>query len=113
MALTNMNYGYPPSTPIIWVDSENDARITPIVPGSTAFFMERNNQRFYVKSTLVNGEVSSFKTFEFKEVIPEPPVQTQYVTEEKLYSALEELKKYINDAVKPRYKNYNKEKDNG
>lgn len=114
MAMMN-NYGYPPSTPIIWVDSEAEARSTPIVPGSTAFFMERQNQRFYVKATLVNGEVSSFKTFEFTEVVPPPPevqTNTRFVTEEKFYEALEDLKHYINDAVKPRNRNNYKEKEN-
>lgn len=104
---TNGEYLRPVMT---WVDSEQEARISYVVPGSVGFFMEKNNPRFYIKDANTNN----LRIFEFTEITPKPqvPEQTQYVTEEKFYKALEDLKSYISDVTKPRYKNYNKEKEN-
>ena len=115
-----MNYPYasgaasytPITTPIVWVESESDARNAYVAPGTTAFFMERQNPRFYVKSSTLSGETASFKIFEFTEITPVPPVTsdtTQYVTEEKFYKSIEELKQLITQ--RPHYNKYNKEKE--
>lgn len=95
-------YSQPVTTPIVWVDNEMYARNAYVAPGSTGFFMERQNQRFYVKSTALSGEVASFKIFEFNEVIPAPPAQPevesqpQYVTTDTFTKTMEELKQLIN-----------------
>ena len=104
---TNGEYLRPVMT---WVDSEQEARISYVVPGSVGFFMEKNNPRFYIKDANTNN----LRIFEFKEVTPQPAAQTPtpFVTQDEFYKALEDLKSYISESVKPRYKNYNKEKTN-
>jgi len=93
-----------------WVDSEQEARISYVAPGSVGFFMEKNNPKFYIKDSNTN----LLRVFEFKEVTPAPEApSTPYVTQDEFHKAIEDLKYYISDAVKPRYKNnYNKEKEN-
>lgn len=84
---------------LTWVDSEEEARRSYVVPGTIGFFMEKNNPRFYIK------EQTSFRTFEFKEIIPEPVGTTQYVTEDKFYAAIEDLKSYISNQNRKPYRN--------
>ena len=107
-------YSAPVTTPIIWVENEANARNAYVAPGTTGFFMERQNPRFYVKSTALSGEIASFKIFEFTEVAPEPQVTqattAQYVTIEDFNKSMEELKQLISQ--KGQHPRYNKEKDN-
>lgn len=107
------NYNNSIVTPIIWVETEAEARGAYIAPGTTGFFMERQNPRFYVKTSALSGEVASFKIFEFTEIVPAQPASTtttQYVTEDVFYKSIEELKRLITQ--RPHYSKYNKEKDN-
>ncbi len=94
----NTTYSNPVTTPIIWVETELDARNAYVAPGATGFFMERQNPRFYVKSATLSGEVASFKIFEFKEIVPAPPTtpnNEQYVTSETFNKSIDELKQLI------------------
>lgn len=114
----NYNYGgtfY--SMPLIWVENEMEARNTYVPNGSTAFFMERNNQIMYAKSVATNGIVDSFRIFEFNEVTP---VQTtpasasgDYVTQNDLKNALDDLKQYLDNTIKSNRRNYNKGENHG
>lgn len=88
----------PVTTPVVWVESEMEARNAYVAPGSTGFFMERQNPRFYVKSSTLSGEIASFKVFEFNEITPAPPVQpidSQYVTTDTFNKTMDELKQMI------------------
>lgn len=107
-------YNQAVTTPIIWVDNEAYARNAYVAPGTTGFFMERQNQRFYVKSTTLSGEIASFKVFEFNEVAPEPVVaqtSSQYVTIDDFNKSINELKQLIGQ--KNQYVKSNKERNNG
>lgn len=110
---SNNYYQTPVTTPVVWVESEIEARNAYVAPGSTGFFMERQNPRFYVKSTTLSGEVASFKIFEFNEITPQPvaPISTQYVTEDKFNSAIEELKQLISQ--RNGYRKNNREENHG
>ena len=108
------SYNAPVTTPIVWVENEATARNTYVAPGTTGFFMERQNPRFYVKSMALNGEIASFKVFEFNEIAPEPPASSvmtsQYVTIEDFNKSMEELKQLISQ--KNQNPKYQKEKLN-
>lgn len=116
----NYNYGGAASSysmPLIWVENEMDARNTYVPNGSTAFFMERNNQIMYAKSVATNGIVDSFRIFKFTEVTP---VQTtpasasgDYVTQNDLKNALDDLKQYLDNTIKSNRRNYNKGENHG
>ena len=120
MAMMNFAQGYypqpttPVTTPVVWVDNELEARNSYVAPGSTGFFMERQNPRFYVKSATLSGEVASFKIYEFTEIIPKPetPVsQSQpYVTMEVFNNSINELKQLINQ--RNGYRKSNREGEN-
>lgn len=104
----------PATTPVIWVDNETEARSIYVSPGSTAFLMERNNQRFYTKVTALSGETIAFKTFEFTEVAP-PVAETSnsYITQTELDNAMNDLKQYIDNAFRSGNRNRNnKERNN-
>lgn len=105
----------PATTPVIWVDNETEARSVYVSPGSTAFLMERNNQRFYTKVTALSGETIAFKIFEFNEVVPPVLDSTNnYITQEELSNAMNDLKQYIDNAFRSGNRNRtNKEKNNG
>ena len=110
----NVNYYNPVTTPIVWVEAEQEARNAYVAPGATGFFMERQNPRFYVKSSTLSGEVASFKIFEFTEILPKvqapaPETTTQYVTEDKFEASMNEIKQLINSKFGYRK---NKEGDN-
>lgn len=112
-AYTTQAYNSSVTTPIIWVDNEISARNSYIAPGTTGFFMERQNPRFYVKSATLSGEIASFRVFEFNEIIPEPPAaptSTSYVTVDDFNKSIDELKQLINQ--KNQSSKYNKEKNN-
>ena len=98
MAMGASTYNQPVTTPIVWVDNEMYARNAYVAPGTTAFFMERQNQRFYVKSTTLSGEIASFKIFEFNEVMPAPPStpdSSQFVTVDAFNKSIDELKQLL------------------
>lgn len=99
--------------PVIWVDNETEARNTYIIPGSTAFFMDKNVQKFYIKSTTLSGDTASFRMFEFTEVVPPQPEpeQNAFVTSSDFTKAIEDLKAYIDNAVKPKRRNSNAQSD--
>ena len=113
---TAMNY-YPqqPATIVfVLVDSENEARNAYVAPGATGYFMERKNSRFHVKSCTINGEIATFKTFDFTEYIPPQPTTesatAQYVTIDSFNKSIDELKALINSKVSTRKNNPAKEK---
>ena len=84
--------------PIMWVNSEAEARNLYISNGTTVLLMDRNVQRFYMKSTDLIGNTTSFRIFEFQEVIPQveaAPESASYVTTEDFNKAIEELKELI------------------
>lgn len=57
--------------PWVFVSSEEDARNRIVQPGQTAWFMDNNNPRFYVKACDISGAVT-FKRFTFQEDAGEP-----------------------------------------
>ena len=57
--------------PWVIVSSEEDARNRIVQPGQTAWFMDNNNPRFYVKACDISGAVT-FKRFTFQEDAGEP-----------------------------------------
>ena len=59
------------ASPWVFVPSEEDARNRIVQPGQTAWFMDNNNPRFYVKACDISGAVT-FKRFTFKEDAGEP-----------------------------------------
>lgn len=84
--------------PIMWVNSEAEARSLYISNGTTALMMDRNVQRFYMKATDLVGNTTSFRIFEFQEVIPQveqPPEVGNYVTMDDFNRAIDELKELI------------------
>ena len=113
-----MNYYQPATIVFILVDSENEARNAYVAPGATGYFMERKNSRFHVKSCTINGEIATFKTFDFNEYIPPQPAAeapaAQYVTLDSFNKSIDELKALINSKISSR-KNSNatKEKTDG
>ncbi len=92
------SYRSPVTTPIVWVETEMEARNAYVAPGTTSFFMERQNPRFYVKSSTLSGEIASFKIYEFNEIMPAPPsteTSAQYVTIDTFNKSMDELKQFI------------------
>lgn len=59
------------TSPWAFVSSEEDARNRIVQPGQTAWFMDNNNPRFYVKACDISGAVT-FKRFTFQEDAGEP-----------------------------------------
>lgn len=59
------------ASPWVFVPSEEDARNRIVQPGQTAWFMDNNNPRFYVKACDISGAVT-FKRFTFQEDAGEP-----------------------------------------
>ena len=59
------------ASPWAFVTSEEDARNRIVQPGQTAWFMDNNNPRFYVKACDISGAVT-FKRFTFQEDAGEP-----------------------------------------
>ena len=59
------------ASPWVFVPSEEDARNRIVQPGQTAWFMDNNNPRFYVKACDISGAVT-FKRFTFQEYAGEP-----------------------------------------
>ena len=59
------------TSPWAFVTSEEDARNRIVQPGQTAWFMDNNNPRFYVKACDISGAVT-FKRFTFQEDAGEP-----------------------------------------
>lgn len=57
--------------PWVFVSSEEDARNRIVQPGQTAWFMDNNNPKFYVKACDISGAVT-FKRFTFQEDAGEP-----------------------------------------
>ena len=57
--------------PWVFVSSEEDARNRIVQPGQTAWFMDNNNPKFYVKACDISGAVT-FKRFTFHEDAGEP-----------------------------------------
>lgn len=82
----------------IWIDSETAARNFYIPPGTTMFFMDKQVPKLYAKDS------SGFRIFNLVEEFPqpEPTQQMAYVTQTDLMSAMEDLKSYIDGAVKKR-----------
>lgn len=96
------NYYQPPMTSsFVWVNSENEARNAYVAPGSTAFFMDRDKPKLYVKSSTMNGDVASMK---FYKLVEEPdPIELSaniqndsFVTTETFNKSIDELKQLIN-----------------
>lgn len=58
-------------SPWVFVPSEEDARNRIVQPGQTAWFMDNNNPKFYVKACDISGAVT-FKRFTFQEDAGEP-----------------------------------------
>ena len=86
----------------VWIDSEMAARNTYMAPGTTMFFMERNQPRLYARTTGISGETSSFRIFNLVEEFPPAEETAEYVTAKDLGKAMEDLKAYIDNAIKPR-----------
>lgn len=59
------------TSPWAFVSSEEDARNRIVQPGQTAWFMDNNNPKFYVKACDISGAVT-FKRFTFQEDAGEP-----------------------------------------
>lgn len=92
------------SQTLIWVDNENAAKSIYMMPGTTMFFMDKNIPRLYAKTTGLGGETSSFRMFNLVEVQPPEPAvdQNAFVTNADFSKAIEDLKSYIDSAVKRR-----------
>jgi hypothetical protein len=112
MAIYNGGYASPSpvTTQITWVEDEAEARNTYVMPGSTALFMEKRNAKFHIKTIGLNGDVQSFRSFEFTEIEPTPTVYSgdagNFVTKDDFNAAMADLKKSI-EAMSNR-KPYNK-----
>lgn len=61
--------------PWVFVPSEEDARNRIVQPGQTAWFMDNNCPRFYVKACDISGSVT-FKRFQFSEIEGETPTKS-------------------------------------
>lgn len=59
------------ASPWVFVPNEEDARNRIVQPGQTAWFMDNNSPRFYVKACDISGAVT-FKRFTFQEDAGEP-----------------------------------------
>ena len=98
---TNPNF-YPNYTPATqptmnnWVNGVKDVENRYVMPGSTAIFWDNNEDRFYIKSIDALGK-TNIKTYEFKEIVTQPPVENNvnYVTK----SDFEEFTKKIQDQL--------------
>ena len=70
-----------------WVNSEEDGRNTYVAPGTSAYFMDKNNPVMYLKSVDASGHVSEFKAFdlvEHKQVqmdADKPQITTESISE--------------------------------
>lgn len=77
---------------IIWVDSEQHARNSPVAFGHSVLFMDKNDEKFYIKSVDQSGVMTAFRRFERIEITD--PVPENFVSREdfdKLQNRIENL----------------------
>lgn len=100
---------------IIWVESEQAARSAPVAFGNSVLFMDKNEDRFYIKSVDQSGVMTGFRRFtriEEPEPIPEGMVSKEDFDKlqsrmDALLNEMEKLKKSKTEQ-KNTYNNYQK-----
>ena len=102
------------SNNIIWVESEMHAYNSPVAFGHSVLFMDKNEEKFYIKSVDQSGVTTSFKKFNRVEIIDPPP--EDFVPKkdfDTIRSEFDELKKMVVEMNKQQnYKN-NRRPNNG
>lgn len=102
------------SNNIIWVENEMHAKNYPVTFGHSVLFMDKNEDRFYIKSVDQSGVTTGFKKFERVEIVD--PLPEDFVPKkdfDAVRSELDELKKMIGEMNKQQnYKN-NRRPNNG
>lgn len=75
-----------PSAPtgnnVIWVQGEAGAKAHVVAPNTTAWMMDSEQDRFYIKSADASGVPSPLRTFDYTEVTEAPTSGVMYVTRE-------------------------------
>ena len=98
------------SSSIIWVQGESGAKAYPVGPGNRVILMDSEQDRFYIKSTDINGKPEPLRAYEYKEISDinteevNPVVidNSEYATKEDLESikdSLASLKKSIDELM--------------
>lgn len=85
---------------IIWVANEQEASAFPVSTGGSVLMMDRNTNRFYIKTVTQNGVLLPMEVYEFNPIKKETPQQTDtsnYVTKDEF----NELKKMLEDLTAP------------
>lgn len=96
---------------IIFVNSPAEAANYPCAFGISLLFLDRNQDRFYIKSVDQSGVASPLRVFDYSEIIEQPPTG-DFVPKsefEKLQAELNELKQQISKQNNYHHSNnYNK-----
>lgn len=66
-----------------------------VAPGVTAFLIDFNNKRFYIKAVDFRGVPQQIRTFSFDEVIQQNPIPVDNNQNGNLQSQIDELKQMI------------------
>lgn len=81
-----------------WVLGEAAAKAWPVMPNSTALLMDREEQRFYLKTVDASGMPLPLRIFSFKEITSDEKVNSvdkrsdpRYVTKEEFEAFRQEL----------------------
>lgn len=85
---------------IIWVANEQEASAFPVSTGGSVLMMDRNTNRFYIKTVTQNGVLLPMEVYEFNPIKKETTQQTDtsnYVTKDEF----NELKKMLEDLTAP------------
>lgn len=85
---------------IIWVANEQEASAFPVSTGGSVLMMDRNTNRFYIKTVTQNGVLLPMEVYEFNPIKKETTQQadtSNYVTKDEF----NELKKMLEDLTAP------------
>mgnify|MGYP007101834359 CR=1 FL=1 len=81
----------------VYVNSEDDASMYPIAPGTTVMLICFEQQKFWIKSRGTNGVPMPLRAFKFAEEAPAYTNQNEGVSREEFKSLSEKLDKLIAD----------------
>lgn len=85
---------------IVWVSNEQEASAFPVSTGGSVLMMDRNTNRFYIKTVTQNGVLLPMEIYEFNPIKKDAPQTADtgnYVTKDEF----NELKKMLEDLTAP------------
>lgn len=87
---------------LYFVHGESAARSYPMPYGTTALFLDNEEPIFYIRTTDLQGNITTFETYDYTK--REPPAPTTYATTDDLKvltSQLASMQKMLEDLTAP------------